>query len=115
MGTETWTFRQSTCGASFFLPWLHLPVLSIMLSTMPATMPLPMPSTMLLSFCAGTPTHRFTLKSATMKVTACGVQAPAYGYAADPYHGEHQVCHEEYQTRPTRSPLSLPLSQSSAA
>merc|ERR1712032_878447 len=35
-------------------------------------------------------------KSETMKVTACGVQAPAYGYAADPYHGEHQVCHEEY-------------------
>merc|ERR1711974_356293 len=31
-------------------------------------------------------------KSETMKVTACGVQAPAYGYAADPYHGEHQVC-----------------------
>merc|ERR1739840_5708 len=38
-------------------------------------------------------------KSETMKVTACGVQAPAYGYAADPYHGEHQVCHEEYQTQ----------------
>merc|ERR1712200_246342 len=41
----------------------------------------------------------------TMKVTACGVQAPAYGYAADPYHGEHQVCHEEYQTQAYKVPL----------
>merc|ERR1712027_112085 len=44
-------------------------------------------------------------KSETMKVTACGVQAPAYGYAADPYHGEHQVCHEEYQTQAYKVPL----------
>merc|ERR1712227_690206 len=44
-------------------------------------------------------------KSETMKVTACGVQAPAYGYAADPYHGEHQVCHEEYQAQAYKVPL----------
>merc|ERR1712066_486689 len=45
-----------------------------------------------------------------MKVTACGVQAPAYGYAADPYHGEHQVCHEEYQTQAYKVPLvTVPL------
>merc|ERR1712107_732239 len=31
--------------------------------------------------------------------------APAYGYAADPYHGEHQVCHEEYQTQAYKVPL----------
>merc|ERR1712203_603097 len=26
-------------------------------------------------------------------------------YAADPYHGEHQVCHEEYQTQAYKVPL----------
>ena len=40
-----------------------------------------------------------------MKVTACGIQAPAYGYTANPYHGEHQVCHEEYQTQAYKVPL----------
>merc|ERR1712037_933300 len=54
-------------------------------------------------------------KSETMKVTACGVQAPAYGYAADPYHGEHQVCHEEYQTQAYKVPLvTAPLTSSAA-
>merc|ERR1712203_668857 len=37
----------STSSASFFLPWSHLPVLSIMLSTMPDTTPLLTPSTTL--------------------------------------------------------------------
>ena len=44
-------------------------------------------------------------QSETMKVTACGVQAPAYGYVADPYHGEHQVCYERYQTQAYKVPL----------
>ena len=48
-------------------------------------------------------------KSETMKVTACGVQAPAYGHQAyghqEAYHGEHQVCHEEYQTQAYKVPL----------
>jgi hypothetical protein len=46
--------------------------------------------------------------SETMKVTTCGVQAPAYGYGhqAPAYgHGEHQLCHEEYQTQAYKVPL----------
>jgi hypothetical protein len=52
-------------------------------------------------------------KSETMKVTACGVQAPAYGYGhpapayghqASP-QGEHQLCREEYQTQAYKVPL----------
>merc|ERR1712227_846896 len=42
-------------------------------------------------------------KSETMKVTACG---PAgYGYGHQGYGGEHQVCHEEYQTQAYKVPL----------
>merc|ERR1739838_1126100 len=43
-------------------------------------------------------------KSETMKVTACG---PAgYGYGHQGYgQGEHQVCHEEYQTQAYKVPL----------
>ena len=44
-------------------------------------------------------------KSETMKVIACGVQDPAYGYGVDPYHGEHQVCHEKNQTQAYKVPL----------
>ena len=43
-------------------------------------------------------------KSETMKVTACGVQDPAYGHQ-EAYHGEHQVCREEYQTQAYMVPL----------
>jgi len=53
--------------------------------------------------------------SETMKVTTCGVQppayghgyghAPAYGHPAPEYHGEHQLCHEEYQTQAYKVPL----------
>ena len=46
-------------------------------------------------------------KSETMKVTACGVQDPAYGYGADPYRGEHQVCHEKNQTQAYKVPLVI--------
>merc|ERR1712090_9140 len=42
--------------------------------------------------------------SETMKVTTCGVKAPAYG------HGELQQCHEEYQTQAYKVPLvTVPL------
>merc|ERR1712106_984771 len=46
-------------------------------------------------------------KSETMKVTACG----ASGYGSPGYgHGEHQVCHEEYQTQAYKVPLvTVPL------
>merc|ERR1711962_283218 len=37
--------------------------------------------------------------SETMKVTTCGVKAPAYG------DGELQQCHEEYQTQAYKVPL----------
>ena len=46
--------------------------------------------------------------SETMKVTTCGVKAPAYGYGhqAPGYgHGELQQCHEEYQTQAYKVPL----------
>ena len=42
-------------------------------------------------------------KSETMKVTACG--AAGYGYGHPGYAGEHQVCHEEYQTQAYKVPL----------
>merc|ERR1719323_2314058 len=45
----------------------------------------------------------FEDKSETMKVTACG---PAgYGDGHQGYGGEHQVCHEEYQTQAYKVPL----------
>merc|ERR1712227_393729 len=52
-------------------------------------------------------------KSETMKVTACG---PAgYGYGHQGYGGEHQVCHEEYQTQErSASPRPLRSLKSSA-
>ena len=44
-------------------------------------------------------------KSETMKVTACG-PAGGYGYGHHGYgQGEHQVCHEEYQTQAYKVPL----------
>merc|ERR1712126_687670 len=47
--------------------------------------------------------------SETMKVTTCGVKAPAYGgygHPAPAYgHGELQQCHEEYQTQAYKVPL----------
>merc|ERR1712107_979483 len=42
-------------------------------------------------------------KSETMKVTTCG--AAGYGYGHPSYAGEHQVCHEEYQTQAYKVPL----------
>ena len=49
-------------------------------------------------------------KSETMEVTACGVQAPnsrllPWPQAPGSCHGEHQVCHEEYQTQAYKVPL----------
>merc|ERR1711976_935080 len=44
-------------------------------------------------------------KSETIKVTACG-PAGGYGYGHHGYgQGEHQVCHEEYQTQVYKVPL----------
>merc|ERR1712001_541766 len=43
-------------------------------------------------------------KSETMKVTACG-PAGYGGYGHRGYGGEHQVCHEEYQTQAYKVPL----------
>merc|ERR1712018_530790 len=50
-----------------------------------------------------------------MKVTTCGVQAPAYDTLLTPTTVSTRCATRSTRPRPTRSPLSLPLSPSSAA
>merc|ERR1711899_59868 len=44
-------------------------------------------------------------KSETMKVTTCGAAGYGYGHHGYAPAGEHQVCHEEYQTQAYKVPL----------
>merc|ERR1712241_1245280 len=47
-------------------------------------------------------------KSETMKVTTCGAAGYDYGHHGYAPAGEHQVCHEEYQTQAYKVPLVPP-------